>query len=184
MGGTDAVRRSLGLTGYTRKDLSSSAVKALQQADKTLPSNINNIKLENLPDIADIARQSAEQDLPSECLIAFGGDRLCLVYPRVVSDSRVRSGYLDLVVVPLDIARMECHVARRQIEPNPEHEVLGYGCILQCFLIPRDATGDVTGRGNRVFDIYQQEHRKRAKYARSSVIFPHRLAFVRGRLMQ
>ena len=66
--------------------------------------------------------------LPSECLIAFGGDRLCLVYPRVVSDSRVRSGYLDLVVVSLEIARMECHVARRQIEPNPEHEVQGCGC--------------------------------------------------------
>ena len=29
VGGTDALRRSLGLTGYTRKGLSSSAVKAL-----------------------------------------------------------------------------------------------------------------------------------------------------------
>ena len=42
--GTDAMRRSLGLTGYTsgtsRKGLNSSAVKALQQADKTLPSNL------------------------------------------------------------------------------------------------------------------------------------------------
>ena len=37
--GTNALRRLLGLTGYTRKGLSSSAVKALQQAaDKTLPS--------------------------------------------------------------------------------------------------------------------------------------------------
>ena len=61
MGGTDALRRSLGLTGYTRKDLGSSAVKALQQADKTLPSNLDNIELENLPGIADSARQSAEQ---------------------------------------------------------------------------------------------------------------------------
>ena len=60
-GGTDALRRSLGLTGYTRKDLSSSAVKALQQADKTLPSNLDNIELEDLPGIADSARQSAEQ---------------------------------------------------------------------------------------------------------------------------
>ena len=88
-----------------------------------------------------------------EYLIAFGGDRLCLVYPRVVSDSRVRSGSLDLVVVPLDIAQMECHVARRQKGPNSKHEVQGCGCILQCFLIARDATGDVNGRGNRVFDI-------------------------------
>ena len=48
-GGTDAVRRSLGLTGYTRKGLSSSAVKALQQADKTLPSNLDNIELEDFP---------------------------------------------------------------------------------------------------------------------------------------
>ena len=94
-----------------------------------------------------------------ECLIAFGGDRLCLVYPRVVSDSRVRSGYLDPVVVPLDIAWMECHVARRQIEPNPKHEVQGCGSILQCFLIARDVTGDVNGRGNCVncvFDISQK----------------------------
>ena len=64
-GGTDALRRSLGLTGYTsrtsRKGLSSSAVKALQQADKTLTSNLENIELEDLPGIADSARRSAEQ---------------------------------------------------------------------------------------------------------------------------
>ena len=62
VGGTDgAVRRSLGLTGNTRKGLSSSAVKALQQANKTLPSNLDNIELEDLPGIADSACQSAEQ---------------------------------------------------------------------------------------------------------------------------
>ena len=61
VGGTDALRRSLGLTGYTRKGLSSSAVKALQRADKTLPSNLDNIKLEDLPGRDDSARQSAEQ---------------------------------------------------------------------------------------------------------------------------
>ena len=64
-GGTDALRRSLGLAGYTsgtsRKGLSSSAVKALQQADKTLPSNLENIEREDLPGKADSARQSAEQ---------------------------------------------------------------------------------------------------------------------------
>ena len=61
VGGTDALRRSLGLTGYTRKGLSSSAVKALQRADKTLSSNLDNIELEDLPGIADSARQSVEQ---------------------------------------------------------------------------------------------------------------------------
>ena len=61
VGGTDALRRSLGLTGYTRKGLSSFAVKALQRADKTLPSNLDNIELEDLPGIADSACQSAEQ---------------------------------------------------------------------------------------------------------------------------
>ena len=95
-------------------------------------------------------------DLSLECLITLGGDRLCLVYPRVVSDSRVWSGSLDLVVVPLDVARMECPVARRQIEPNPKHEAQGCGCILQCFPIARDATGNFNGRGNRVFDICQK----------------------------
>ena len=61
IGGTDSLRRSLGLTGYTRKGLGSSAVKALQQADKTLPSNLDYIELEDLSGIADSARQSAEQ---------------------------------------------------------------------------------------------------------------------------
>ena len=61
MGGTYALQRSLGLTGYTRKGLRSSTVKALQQADKTLPRNLDNIELEDLPGIADSARQSAEQ---------------------------------------------------------------------------------------------------------------------------
>ena len=61
MGGTDALRRSLRLTGYTRKGLGSSAVKTLQQADKALPSNLDDIKLEDLPGMADSVRQSAEQ---------------------------------------------------------------------------------------------------------------------------
>ena len=61
VGGTDALRRSLGLSGYTQKGLGSSAVKTLQQADKTLPSNFDNFKLEDLPGIADSARQRAEQ---------------------------------------------------------------------------------------------------------------------------
>ena len=55
------MRRSLGLIGYTRKGLSISAVQALQQADKTLLSNLDNIKLEDLPGKTDSARQSAEQ---------------------------------------------------------------------------------------------------------------------------
>ena len=59
--GTDALRRLLGLSGYTRKGLSSSAVTALQQADKTFPSNLDDIELENLPGTADSARSSAEQ---------------------------------------------------------------------------------------------------------------------------
>ena len=61
MGGTDALRRSLGLPGYSRKGLSSSAVKALQQADKTFPSTLENIVLEDLPGIEDSSRGSADQ---------------------------------------------------------------------------------------------------------------------------
>ena len=61
MGDTDALRRSLGLTGYTRKGLGSSTVKALQQVDKTLPRKLESIELEDLPGIADSARRSAEQ---------------------------------------------------------------------------------------------------------------------------
>ena len=36
-------------------------MKVLPQADKTLPSNLENIELEDLLGIADSARQSAEQ---------------------------------------------------------------------------------------------------------------------------
>ena len=61
MGDIDALLRWRGLTGFARKGLSSSAVKALQQADKTLPNNIENIELEDLPDKADRARQSTKQ---------------------------------------------------------------------------------------------------------------------------
>ena len=60
VGGTDALRRSLRLTGYTRKGLGSSAVKALQQANKTLPSNLD-IEVEDLPGMAGSECQSAEQ---------------------------------------------------------------------------------------------------------------------------
>ena len=96
--------------------------------------------------------------LPLDCLIGFGGgiDRLRLVYPRVVSDSRVRSGNLDLVVLPLDSPRVECHVTRHQVEPYSAHEVKGCGRIPKCLQVAGDATGDVNRRGNRVFDINQK----------------------------
>ena len=61
VGCTDALQRWLGLTGYTRKGLNSSTVKALQRTNKTLPSNLDNIKLKDLPGIADSTFQSAEQ---------------------------------------------------------------------------------------------------------------------------
>ena len=61
VGGIDALRRSLGLTGYTRKGLGDSAVKAPQQAYRTLPSKLNNTELEDLSGIADSAHQSADQ---------------------------------------------------------------------------------------------------------------------------
>ena len=58
-GGTNALRRSLGFTDYTSK-LSRSAVKALQQADKALPSDLESVEMKDLPGIADSARRSAE----------------------------------------------------------------------------------------------------------------------------
>ena len=75
---------------------------------------------------------------------------------RVVANSCVRSGYDNLVIVALYIAWVECHVARRQVEPNPEHEIQWCGCVLQHFLIASDAAWDVYGRGNRVFNIRQE----------------------------
>ena len=93
-----------------------------------------------------------------ECLIDLGSgiDRLHLVYYWVVPDCRIRSGYLDFVALALHISGLECHVTQRQIEPNPKHEVQRCRCILQCFLVASDATGDVNRRDNGVFDISQK----------------------------
>ena len=64
--GTDAVRRSLGLTGYTWKTsrLSSTTERALRQADKALSgstSNTENIELQDLSGIVNSALHSTEQ---------------------------------------------------------------------------------------------------------------------------
>ena len=66
VGGTVAVRRSLGLTGYTSKTshLSSAAEKALRQADKALSgsaSNIENIELQDLSGVVNSVLRSTEQ---------------------------------------------------------------------------------------------------------------------------
>ncbi|MEW8525342.1 MAG: hypothetical protein AB2552_20050 [Candidatus Thiodiazotropha endolucinida] len=57
-GGTNALRRSMGLTGYTSKTsrLSKAAVEKLQQADKVLGAGANDIEtieLQDLPGVAD-----------------------------------------------------------------------------------------------------------------------------------
>ena len=53
-----------------------------------------------------------------EGLIACGlADLLRLVDSRVVADSCFRSSDHDFVVVALDIARVEGHVARGEVEP-------------------------------------------------------------------
>ena len=66
VGGTVAVRRSLGLTGYTSKTsrLSSAAERELRQADKALSdsaSNIENIELQDLSGVVNSALHSTEQ---------------------------------------------------------------------------------------------------------------------------
>ena len=66
VGGTVAVRRSLGLTGYTSKTsrLSSAAERALRQADKAhsdSASNIENIELQDLSGVVNSALRSTEQ---------------------------------------------------------------------------------------------------------------------------
>ena len=48
-GGTYALRRSLGLPGY-RSGLGKETVETLQNAEETLPKNIESIKLKDLPD--------------------------------------------------------------------------------------------------------------------------------------
>ena len=65
-GGTVAVRRSLGLTGYTSKTsrLSRAAERVLRQADKALccsAGNIENIELQNLSGVVNSALPSTEQ---------------------------------------------------------------------------------------------------------------------------
>ena len=66
VGGTVAVRRPLGLTGYTSKTLrlSSAAERALRQADKALSgsaSNIENIELQDLSGVVNSTLRSTEQ---------------------------------------------------------------------------------------------------------------------------
>ena len=66
VGGTVAVRRSLGLTGYTSNTsrLSSAAERALQQADKALSgsaSNTETIELQELSGVVNSALRSTEQ---------------------------------------------------------------------------------------------------------------------------
>ena len=66
VGGTDAVRRSLGLIGYTSKTsrLSSAAERALRQADKALSgsaSNVENTELKDLSGVVNSALRSTEQ---------------------------------------------------------------------------------------------------------------------------
>ena len=74
--GTNALRRSLGLTGYKSgtSRLRSSAVKALRQADKDLPGISENIEIKGLTGTADGARCSTEQAVTSQ-LTARGAPR-------------------------------------------------------------------------------------------------------------
>ena len=62
----------------------------------------------------------------------------------------------DFVLVALDIARVEGHVARGEVEPYPEDVIKRCGGILERLLIASDAAGDVDGRGDGVFDIGQE----------------------------
>ena len=63
-------------------------------------------------------------DFSFEGLIACGPvDLLRLVESRVVADGCFRSSDHDFVVVAMDIARMEGHVARGEVQPNPKDEV-------------------------------------------------------------
>ena len=63
IGGTDAVGRSLGLTGYTSKTsrLSSATKRALRQTDKALSDSASNIELQDLSGVVNSALRSTEQ---------------------------------------------------------------------------------------------------------------------------
>ena len=62
-GGTNALRRSLGLTGYragtTR--LSSAAVEALRQGDEAVSENVESVELENLSSFANSTLHGSEK---------------------------------------------------------------------------------------------------------------------------
>lgn len=92
-----------------------------------------------------------------ECLIYFKGgiDRLYLIYPWVVSDYHVRSGYLNKVVIPLDIHLMEHHVSRHEVEPDPADVIQRRTCIFKCLLILCNSDGNIDGPGDGVFNVPQ-----------------------------
>ena len=62
-GGTYALRRSLGLTDYrscVSRGLGREAVETLQNAEDTLPKNIESVELKDLSGVADTTSQSVE----------------------------------------------------------------------------------------------------------------------------
>ena len=60
-----------------------------------------------------------------------------------MADGFFRSSDHDLVVAALDIARVEGHVARGEVESYPEEVIERCGGILKRLLISSDAAGDV-----------------------------------------
>ena len=70
-----------------------------------------------------------------------------------MADGCFRSSDHDFVVAALDIARVEGHVARGEVQPYPEDLIKRCGGILERLLISSDAAEDIDGRGDDVFDI-------------------------------
>ena len=96
------------------------------------------------------------------CDFSFKGLIACLAYllrlfdSRLVADDCFRSSDHDFVVVALDIVRVEGHVARGEVEPQPEDEVQRGRCILERFLIMLYARRDIDWRSNCIFDVGQE----------------------------
>ena len=95
------------------------------------------------------------------CDFSFEGFIACPAYlllldSWVVADGCFRSSDHDFVVVVLDIARVEGHVARGEVEPQHEDEVQRGRCILERFLITRYAHWDIDWRSNCIFDVGQE----------------------------
>ena len=118
--GTYALRRSLGLTDYrswVSRGLGREAVETLQNAEDTLPKNIESVELKDLSGVADTTSQSVE-DVETAL--------------KTINDPQIDAAWVtqaarDLAGVREAMTRSRDEAKRHRRPENPSREALGQG---------------------------------------------------------